>query len=1079
MQSTSFLSTRTGLLAALMTSTALMSLVPMAAYAVDLIVDGGTARTINDSETFVAVKVGSTGTGTLTISDGGSLTNTGLASIGISPGSTGTVTVTGTGSWASARIVVGLSGAGTLNILDGGAVSSNGRVEVAGGEIIVSGAGSTLNAASIIVGDFNGSVSDGTLTIADGGVVSVNSGDDTLHIGSIDSHGTLNIGAAAGDAAVAAGTLDAASVGFGGGVGTINFNHTETNYDFNAAISGRGTINQIAGVTNLTGDGSGFTGTTNIIGGTLNVTGTLGGGDNDMSVDGGTLSIESGGVVSVNSGAGTLNIASFSDSTGTLNIGAAEDEAAVAAGTLHAASVVFGDGVGTINFNHTETNYDFNAAISGEGTINQIAGVTHLTGDSSGFTGTANIGSGTLNVAGTLGGSDLNVDGGTLAITATGHITLTGQWTSDSTVTNNGTINGNLTQTAGTTTNNGTITGNVTSNTGMINNTATGIWNGEFNTAGIVTNDGTINGNLTQTAGTTTNNGTITGNVTSNTGMINNTATGIWNGEFNTAGIVTNDGTINGNLTQTAGTTTNNGTITGNGRVSGGLFTGVGSIGDLTMGSGGTLAPGNSIGTLSVANITIDAGSTYAVEFDDGGFVAGTNNDLVNASGTATINGGTVHVTRVNGTATGMTYTPGTYAILTAKGGVTGTFSTLAEDYVFLNFALSYDANNVFLTSSAVSSFCATGMSANQCAAGNGAFSLGLGNEVFDGVLVLSEAKAANALDQLSGEIHASAKSTLIEDSRFIRSAVNDRIRAAFDAVGSSGMVTTYVDGKPVVVKADTSGFAVWEQSFGTWGDTDGDGNAAMLTLSTGGFLFGADAPVFDRWRLGVVAGYSRTSFDVQDRLSSGASDNYHVGLYGGAVWGDLTFSSGASYTWHDISTSRNLRFSGFGDNLDGEYDGSTAQAFGELAYGLSAGITRIEPFANLAYVSQHTDGFTEKGGAAALSGASGSTDTTFTTLGLRASTTFGLVETNLTANGLIGWRHALGDVTPLSTVRFADGGDAFGISGVPIARDAAVIEAGINYAISSNATLGVTYSGQFGSGMSDQSFRVSFNTKF
>lgn len=43
-----------------------------------------------------------------------------------------------------------------------------------------------------------------------------------------------------------------------------------------------------------------------------------------------------------------------------------------------------------------------------------------------------------------------------------------------------------------------------------------------------------------------------------------------------------------------------------------------------------------------------------------------------------------------------------------------------------------------------------------------------------------------------------------------------------------------------------------------SWGHTDSDGNAARLNRSTGGFFIGADAPVFDIWRFGAVAGYSR-----------------------------------------------------------------------------------------------------------------------------------------------------------------------------------------------------------------------------
>ena len=79
----------------------------------------------------------------------------------------------------------------------------------------------------------------------------------------------------------------------------------------------------------------------------------------------------------------------------------------------------------------------------------------------------------------------------------------------------------------------------------------------------------------------------------------------------------------------------------------------------------------------------------------------------------------------------------------------------------------------------------------------------------------------------------------------------------------------------------------------------------------------------------------------------------------------------------------------------------------------------------------------------------------------------------------MIGWRHAFGDTVPLSTMQFASGGSPFTIAGVPIARDAAVIEAGLDYAISPSATLGIAYGGQFGSGVSDQSVKANFNLKF
>ncbi|TIP76062.1 MAG: autotransporter domain-containing protein, partial [Mesorhizobium sp.] len=93
------------------------------------------------------------------------------------------------------------------------------------------------------------------------------------------------------------------------------------------------------------------------------------------------------------------------------------------------------------------------------------------------------------------------------------------------------------------------------------------------------------------------------------------------------------------------------------------------------------------------------------------------------------------------------------------------------------------------------------------------------------------------------------------------------------------------------------------------------------------------------------------------------------------------------------------------------DYHAGTFQAFGELGSRLDTASVSFEPYANLAYVNFNADGFTEHGGAAALSGKDRSSDTTFTTIGLRASTAFPLGSVNTTARGGIGWRHAFGDV--------------------------------------------------------------------
>ena len=88
-------------------------------------------------------------------------------------------------------------------------------------------------------------------------------------------------------------------------------------------------------------------------------------------------------------------IATNAGAIGTLNIGAGAGNPAAAPGTLTAPSIAFGAGTGTLNFNHTSADYVFAPAISGNGTVNVLAGTTIFTGANS-YSGATNVNAGTL-----------------------------------------------------------------------------------------------------------------------------------------------------------------------------------------------------------------------------------------------------------------------------------------------------------------------------------------------------------------------------------------------------------------------------------------------------------------------------------------------------------------------------------------------------------------------------------------------------------------------------------------------------------------------------------------------------------
>lgn len=485
----------------------------------------------------------------------------------------------------------------------------------------------------------------------------------------------------------------------------------------------------------------------------------------------------------------------------------------------------------------------------------------------------------------------------------------------------------------------------------------------------------------------------------------------------------------------------------------------------------GATGPGNSIGSHTYGSVTWGSDHVYNVEVDGSGA-----SDLVTVTGTAKI-AGTVKLTPLDGYLVGTPYT-----ILKA-GTIEGRFNDKVDfvsPTVFLTAVLQQRPTDVQLSIERSNvTFASVAKTENQAATAGSLDKMAISNPIVSAIAFNSADKAVSAFDQLSGEVHASAKAGLIETGALVQSTINNRLRAAFDGVAaSSGPLLGYAADGSSATQPQAHGIAVWGSGFGAWGRFNGTSNVASTSTSSGGFVAGLDGALNDAWRLGVVAGYSRSSISTSSLSSSAKSDNYHLGIYGGAEWENVGFRTGVNYTWHKLSSNRSVSFANINDSLSASYSGGTFQAFGELGYKVEVEKVKFEPFANLSYASLHTNSFTETGNAAALSVAANTTSVTFMTLGARAETKLDFASNGARLHGMIGWRHAFGNVSPTSTHNLL-GANPFVVSGLPIAKNSAVVEAGLDFNVSKQAALGISYTGQFGSGSHQNGFNAKFSAKF
>lgn len=778
--------------------------------------------------------------------------------------------------------------------------------------------------------------------------------------------------------------------------------------------------------------------------------------------------------------AGTLSVSSDA------NLGATQAALDFQGGTLRvtgtsmlgtARAITMGTLGGGLDIASAGNIFSLSQAISGGGGLTKLgAGTLVLTGANT-YLGTTTVAGGKLQVGngstvGSIAGNAAIQSGGTLAFNRTDRVVYGGVISGTGDLRHDGT--GTLVLTG-----DNTFTGTTTITTG-----------------GLQVGDGATGGTL---GGTVINNGSL---------AFDRATDSVFGGTFAGIGSVFKQGagtlSVTGDSSAYIGLTlVSAGGLQIDGKLggtvlalsSGTTVSGVGSVNQLTIGSGATLSPGNAttpFGRLNVlGNLNLMPGAAYRVAAAADG-----QHSSVNVAGIANLAGSVLHMGQ-NGS-----YAPSTtYTILTAGGGVQGRFDGVSSNLAFLTPSLAYGSNQVDLSvqlkqvpdtgtgnggdgGTRPIQFADAAVTGNQRAVARALQSLPANSALYLRVLNLPNGAPIDVFNGLSGETHATTVAVAQGMANTFVQIPMNRLRANLGAGMLPGVPTAQLGLGNAASLPQSAAQPLWAQVFGNWTSLGGDGNAAKTTQSDSGVSAGGDVAVGGGWRLGGAVGYANSRSNTGDRASSSQADSYSVTVYGGKAFdagnAKLNLSLGASYTWHDMKTQRYADAAGLPQTLKADYDGNTTQVFGELGYAmpLTDRVT-LEPFVGAGFSSLRTDGFTESGGDAALRGDAGRNNVTTTTLGLHARSAFDSAGAQGQLHGTLGWRHAFGDVDPASTMSFVQGGQSFTTNGVPIARDAAVVELGVNMAVSKRTTVGVIYGGQFGEGNQQHSGTLDVRYRF
>jgi uncharacterized protein with beta-barrel porin domain len=601
-------------------------------------------------------------------------------------------------------------------------------------------------------------------------------------------------------------------------------------------------------------------------------------------------------------------------------------------------------------------------------------------------------------------------------------------------ITNNGALS---TGTAGTTAIAG-IEGDDIVNNGTITTTGAGSVGININTYGVVTNSGTV---AVSGAGSTgvlmsgsfsslLNYGTI--NAAPGTFAIQTDSTAVGSLVFNT-------GVINGAVSIAAGPYAR--------------FENSGWMGITAPGAGVTHAISGTFAQTSLGTLALRVGSN------------GVSDQLV-VNGQARL-AGTAQALFQSGTSFSKSYN-----LLTATGGLTGTFNTLSTQNLpaFLGASLGYSATNVTLNLQA-SLARLSGLGDHQRSVGRAldtAFNAGSGLGAMPALFSLTADQIPYALTVLSGSNASVGLSTDIAAGSQFTSLMTGRTltRHADEQTAQLSACDP-----ATACQADNQAppnWSAWATAFGggQWLNAEPTSGAPAAQQSIGGGAFGGDYRIGPQTVVGAAAGVSVSNYGVSYTGANGRATGAHFGIYGLHDMGTFYVNGSLAYNRFDGSATRVI--AGIGNTETEKSSAVSSQLAGRLEVGRPFEVAKFEtsqvgvtPFIALQPAQLWTPAYTET--SVTQSGAPGAFALSYQAQGTTSLPTFlGAQldgETMVNARPLKGWFRAawvhefLPDrgVTAGFTVL---PGSTFSVDGARAASNAARLDLGVKYAVGAQTSL-------------------------
>lgn len=330
------------------------------------------------------------------------------------------------------------------------------------------------------------------------------------------------------------------------------------------------------------------------------------------------------------------------------------------------------------------------------------------------------------------------------------------------------------------------------------------------------------------------------------------------------------------------------------------------------------------------------------------------------------------------------------------------------------------------------------------------------GNAFAGTVLSLGTEEEVNATyAALSDDMYAAARNALVVNATTVSRTVMDQARG-------------FGEGRSAELEQGRG--RIWATGIGFWGDAEGESHGLDVDFRAG--LLGGEVVAHETTKLGAFFGYGST--DYKGRFGKIDGDDLHFGVYGLTDVGPVSFAYGVAYTAEDRESSHV-----FGTTANShDEDATVLQAYAEAAYRFDVAGAKIDPYLGLTWARVEVDGFSEAMSGESFAVKDQKDDIQIATLGARATLpmTWGTMPVALKAD--LGWSHYFGDTEAVTRMQLGVGGAIAELQAKEL-KDQVNLGLGITGQVSQNATVGVSYTGSFGTDADTHGVTATFRYAF